>query len=266
MRVATFNLFSGRPPFADGDFPGGEPPVPPDPDQLTAAVRELGADVLAIQEVDRAQPRSGLADQTALVAAALGADPLTGARFVRTVRGTPGESRVWLAGHPAPGYGIGLVSRLPVAAWPELRLSPAPGRYPLPIPSRPPRVLWLPDEPRAAVAVVLHEPRVTIACTHLTFVPGVNVRQLRQVRRWLLGLPGPRILLGDLNLPGSMPAWLTGWTSLVEAPTFPSLGPRVQLDHALGDGLAPGTASSGRAVHLPISDHRALSVDLHLTG
>jgi hypothetical protein len=41
----------------------------------------------------------------------------------------------------------------------------------------------------------------------------------------------------------------------------------VQLDHALAAGLPPGTRASGR-VHrrLPISDHRAVVVDLELPG
>jgi endonuclease/exonuclease/phosphatase family metal-dependent hydrolase len=114
---------------------------------------------------------------------------------------------------------------------------------------------------------VLEHPRITIACTHLSFVPLVNVRQLLAVRRWLAALPGPQVLLGDLNLPGAAARRISHWTPLVSAPTFPSPAPRLQLDHVLAAGLPFGTRAAGR-VHrqLPISDHRAVLVDLELPG
>jgi endonuclease/exonuclease/phosphatase family metal-dependent hydrolase len=268
LRVVSFNLCSGRS-LADGLV---------DDDRLAAAVGETGADLLAVQEVDRRQPRSGGTDQAALAAAAIGA---VEHRFVELVHGTPGVSG-WRAvdrrpvSNPVgdagradrlgdqPSYGVALASRLPVESWHVLHLAPARGRYPMPVPSRPPRLLWLPDEPRAVLAAVLRSPRMTVACTHLSFVPGVNVVQLRAVRRWLDGLPGPRLLLGDLNLPGRLPARITGWTPLVTGPTYPSPSPRTQLDHALASGLAPGAGWQGSVRRLAISDHRAISVDLQL--
>ena len=72
------------------------------------------------------------------------------------------------------------------------------------------------------------------------------------------------MLLGDLNLPGRLPARLTGWTPLVDAATFPAPSPRVQLDHALARGLPPGTRADARVIELDVSDHRAVLVDLHL--
>jgi endonuclease/exonuclease/phosphatase family metal-dependent hydrolase len=126
------------------------------------------------------------------------------------------------------------------------------------------KVLWLWDEPRVLIAAVLETPAgpMTVANTHLSLVPGWNGAQLRRAARAVRGLPGPRILLGDLNLPGALPRWLTGWTPLAVAPTFPTQDPRVQLDHILahGPGL-PAVASAG-AREMPLSDHRALLVDL----
>ena len=55
-----------------------------------------------------------------------------------------------------------------------LRMGAGPGRFPVAVPGRPPRVLLLREEPRAAVAAVLAEPRLTVACTHLSYVPGVQ--------------------------------------------------------------------------------------------
>lgn len=267
VRLVTFNVFSGRS-LADGGT---------DPARLAAAVTSLRADVLAVQEVDRFQPRSGGVDQAALVARAAGA---VHGRFVPLVLGTPGEPG-WSPAPPTPTplespdgvpptpqYGIGLVSALPVLAWHVLALKPPRGRYPIPLPSRPPRLIWIPDEPRAAVAAVLAgpsgQPLLTIACTHLSFVAGANVLQLRRVRSWLAGLPGPRVLLGDLNLPGGLPARVTGWTPLFSGATYPAPTPRMQIDHALADGMPDGADWRGEVLQLPLSDHRAAAVDLTL--
>jgi endonuclease/exonuclease/phosphatase family metal-dependent hydrolase len=124
-------------------------------------------------------------------------------------------------------------------------------------------VMWLPDEPRVGVAAVVDGPygEMTVATTHLSFVPGWNAVQLRTLCRELTRLPGPRVLLGDLNLPGGLPARLTGWQSLARVPTYPTGEPRVQLDHVLSNDLArPVLAVEAPA--LAVSDHRALLVEL----
>jgi endonuclease/exonuclease/phosphatase (EEP) superfamily protein YafD len=101
---------------------------------------------------------------------------------------------------------------------------------------------------------------MTVATAHLSFLPGWNLRQLRQLTKALAGLPGPRVLLGDLNMPPPFPRLLTGWTVLARTPTYPTTGPRVQLDHVLGRGDLP-EVERAYAVELPLSDHRALVVD-----
>lgn len=63
MRLATFNLLHGRS-LTDGLV---------DSDRLAAAIGALDADVLALQEVDRDQRRSGNLDLTAIAARALDA-------------------------------------------------------------------------------------------------------------------------------------------------------------------------------------------------
>ena len=254
MRLVSFNILHGRS-LSDGEVDVG---------RLRDAVKTLDADVLGLQEVDRDQPRSHLADLTAEAAEAMGGV----GRFAPAIMGTPGEQ--W---RPAkdrdtdargPAYGIGLVTRLPVRRWQITRLPSAPVRAPVLIPGPTRKVLWLRDEPRVLVAAVLDTPAgpVTVANTHLSFVPGWNGAQLRRAARAVRALPAPRILLGDLNLPGALPRWLTGWEPLATALTFPVQEPRVQLDHILrhGPGLPPVVATGAR--ELPLSDHRALIVDL----
>ncbi len=242
------------------------------------AAAALDADVLGLQEVDVDQPRSSHAHQVRVVADAMAAPHW---RFAPAVAGTPGEPGWQHAtaehdgGEDGPGrptgplYGVGMVSRLPVLEWRTTRFDPSRWSLPLLVPGDPrPRFVRVADEPRAAIAAVIQGPNgpFTVATAHLSFVPGHNVRQLRQLRIWLAGLPRPLVLLGDLNLPGRIPARVTGWAPLVRAATYPSMRPRVQLDHVLADGLTPlQLAGATPRVHLlPVSDHAAVTVDLDL--
>lgn len=159
-----------------------------------------------------------------------------------------------------PGYGVGIVSRLPVLRWHVLRLTAAPVKAPVFVPGGKGRVILLPDEPRIVLAADLASVRV--ATTHLSFVPGYNLVQLRRATQWLASLgPEPCALLGDLNVPGPFPALASSWRPLARARTYPADRPTLQIDHALGRGPLPpvvGTATP----HLPLSDHLALVVDL----
>jgi endonuclease/exonuclease/phosphatase (EEP) superfamily protein YafD len=67
--------------------------------------------------------------------------------------------------------------------------------------------------------------------------------------------------MGDLNMADGRPAEITGYRPLARHYTFPIDKPDRQLDHILIRGrLGHVTASSAPA--LPLSDHRALIVDL----
>jgi endonuclease/exonuclease/phosphatase family metal-dependent hydrolase len=260
LRVATANLLHGMSP-ADGET---------DPTRLAAAAGALDADVLALQEVDRGQRRSGCTDQAEVVAEALGARWW---RFVPALTGTPGEAG-WQAatvddGQDVEGaaYGVALVSRLPVERWWVRRFGPAPGRLPLLVHSGGRAgIALVPDEPRVVVAATLAGPagQISVLATHLSFVPGFNVAQLRAVARWSAGLPRPLFLLGDLNLPGGLPARVTGWADLVRTRTYPADNPRAQLDHLLADGLPAAKVRAAHAWTMPVSDHRALAADVEI--
>jgi endonuclease/exonuclease/phosphatase family metal-dependent hydrolase len=259
VRVATFNICSGRDP-ATGAI---------EPARLKDAVREINADVLALQEVDRGQPRSAYCDQARDAADAMECAPGDW-RFAAALHGTPGES--WEAAGSTrpddggPAYGVALLSRLPILEWREIRLPAPPVRVRTPVilagGDRRATVLMLEDEPRVALVAVVKTSSgpLTVVSTHLSFIVGWNVRQLRQLNRQLRGLPRPLVLAGDLNLPGRLPAVITGMQPGVRARTFPAPAPRLQLDHVLMDGIAGREA--GRAVQLALSDHRALVVEL----
>ena len=102
---------------------------------------------------------------------------------------------------------------------------------------------------------------LVVVNTHLSFVPGWGQLQLRHVRRSLSGVADPVVLMGDLNMAGTLPARLTGYRSLAAHPTFPLGQPTRQLDHILARGVV-GRVRSSEAPELPLSDHRALVVDL----
>lgn len=276
LRVAALNLASGR----------GAAGRPLDEAALRAAVAPLrDCDVVALAEVDDAQPRSGGRDQAAAVASALGAEHW---RAAPTLTGTPGLRRDWAplagtlrgpgggadegagVGSRRPTYGVALLVRQQVVAWHALDLGTGRGRLPLVVPDPATGrtgVLLFPDEPRAAVAAVLGDGTV-VAATHLSFAPPTALRQLRRVSAWLRGLAPagpdgathPVLLAGDLNLPAPLVRLAAGSPTLVRAPTFPGAAPRLQLDHVVSMGR-PVTAT-GAAVRLAVGDHRALVVDV----
>lgn len=258
MRLVSFNLLHGRS-LHDGLVDGR---------RLATAVKALNADILALQEVDREQSRSGHLDLTAIAARASNAPEH---RFAAAVVGTPGEHFRPLDhdddGYGEPCYGVGLISRYPVRSWQVTRLSAAPVRSPVFVPGPGGGVLFLRDEPRVVLAAVVEAPfgPLTVAATHLSFVPGWNIRQLRRVVRELAELPAPRVLLGDLNVPAGLAALATGWRPLGRLPTYPARHPRVQLDHILADPEGAARLPAVTAVGTPVStvsDHRPLLVDV----
>jgi endonuclease/exonuclease/phosphatase family metal-dependent hydrolase len=257
LRIAGVNAASGL------DRATGKVSI----ERLATAVSGLGADVVALQEVDHLLPRSGRVDQAAVVAAACAGDgPAWLHRFAAAVDGTPGDPRTFSSAvrtrADGPSYGVALLTRWPVRTWQELRLAPGGARLPVALPpgsSR--RVLWAPDEQRVALAAVLAAPAgpLTVVCTHLSFSPVRAGLQLRRLVAWAAGLPRPLVLVGDLNLPGALPSRLAGWRPLVRAATYPSSRPRVQLDHVLADGDVRVVGSRTSPVG---SDHLAQVVDV----
>ena len=252
MRLATFNILHGRS-VSDGVV---------DLDRLRGAIRSLDADILALQEVDRDQPRSHLADLTAVAAEAMGA---VSHRFAAALSGTPGATWMAATENDVPGtasYGIALLSRYPARSWQVLHLPRIPFRVPLYL-REPRKMIVVNEEPRAVVIGHLDTPAgpIVVANTHLSFVPGWSQWQLQRIRRDLAGVPGPVVLMGDLNMTGRQAARITRYRSLARHATFPLETPHRQLDHILARGHL-GQVAGSAAPQLPLSDHRALVVEL----
>jgi endonuclease/exonuclease/phosphatase family metal-dependent hydrolase len=147
-----------------------------------------------------------------------------------------------------------------------MRFPPAPVSLPLmaPTTSGRPRAVRVPDEPRSVVSAVVEAPGadITVATAHLSFVPGVNTRQLGEVRAFLAGQPRPMVMMGDFNTPGGVPGLVTGWHQVARTPTYPVFRPRVQFDHIMADGWNSEALQHARAaavaMPLAVSDHCAL--------
>ena len=152
IRLLSFNLQHGRP----GDGARLDPATAPLADSdiadagaarevlaaLADQIRDIDPDVIALQEVDLGQRRSGRLDQTAVLADLLGWD---GHRFAATYAGPVvglrrrprrsaltgraddvlGPLRALLGAGPA-GFGNALLTRLPVRAWRVARLGRGP--------------------------------------------------------------------------------------------------------------------------------------------
>lgn len=250
VRLVTFNILNGR----------AQDAHEVDVAVLERAVKELDPDVLALQEVDRNQPRSNRADLTAVAAEAMGAPEH---RFVAALHGSPGATWTAATGEEQPdsaAYGIALLSRYPVSSWQVVRLPNAP--FPTPMRFRG-RLLptMVRDEPRVAVAAHVEAPsgELTVCTTHLSFVPWWNGRQLRALVQAMAGCPRPLLVTGDLNMGPQRASAISGLAGIAAGPTFPADAPTEQLDHILAD---PPLEVHAEVRRLPLSDHCALVIDL----
>ena len=131
-------------------------------------------------------------------------------------------------------YGIALLSRYPARSWQVLRLPQIRRRFPMWLPG-PRKIMVVQEEPRAVVIGDLENSGRT--ARRRQYAPLVRPRlgrlQLRRICRDLAAVPGPVLLMGDMNMTHPKPAQLTGYRSLAVCPTFPAAAPNRQLDHIL---------------------------------
>ena len=272
VRITSWNLLHGMaiPPQASVDT-----------GSLYRAVQSLESDVFAFQEVDHFLPRSQSRPQMRDIAESIGARDWA---MAPSVIGTPGESwRKLNSAEPEiissasshaelmhESYGIGIVSKVPVLSWHRLNLGNSPLGLPLIVPGDEtgkgrPRFIYVKDEPRIALAAVL-ENGFTVVNTHLSFVPGFNLAQLRRVKKWALEIAestGTRaIVVGDLNLPKNLPVAGSSWKSLVTQNTYPSWGAKIQFDYILTPDLVFGEYSVREFAPTGVSDHLPIGVEI----
>lgn len=288
IRLLSFNLQHGRPgdgalldpataPLADSDIAdaGAAREVLA---ALADQIRDIDPDVIALQEVDLGQRRSGRLDQTAVLADLLGWD---GHRFAATYAGPVvglrrrprrsaltgraddvlGPLRALLGAGPA-GFGNALLTRLPVRAWRVARL----GRGPAVLTRRgggralDPRSYALSTSTMRNMIAAQIDPvdgaggpgGLAVASTHLATRTGTAAAQLAAAWAALAALPGPHVLAGDLNLHAELLAPLGIARDLGEGATYPSGAPARRIDHILTDPWPTG------ADGMPVSAQEAV--------
>ncbi|MGP1484160.1 endonuclease/exonuclease/phosphatase family protein [Actinomyces naeslundii] len=290
IRVLSLNLQHGLPGAGAGDGSAATGSLAgadiSDPATARAVMRataeqiaELAPDVVALQEVDLGQARSGRLHQAAFLAEELGmltcrfaasyAGPAVGLRRrpLRSALGSPTDDVFGLlraaVGAGPIGYGNALISRFPVAGWHVKRL----GRGPSSIVKRGERA-WDPRSykvftasSRVMVAATLDLPedvggparRLSVASTHLATRGSMAARQLAAAWAALAGLPGPHLLVGDYNLGAEQVEALGLGRTVGEGHTFPAADPTRRIDHVLTD-LWP-TGPDG----LPLTDEAVVA-------
>ena len=166
----------------------------------------------------------------------------------------------------APGYGIGLISKIPVVSWHRLELNAPPIGIFMKL-QRKGKIkrVYVRDHPRSAIAAILENGWLVIN-THLSFVPFFNYLQLLQVKRWARHLPvtdkNKIIIMGDLNLRLRPLVRGINWNSLANKDTFPSWAPRVQIDYLLSQKVASEDVLNIDISPSGISDHLPIVVEL----
>ena len=193
MRVATFNIRHGAPPGA----PFGV-------SELIASCRELDADVLALQEVDRRTPRARFRDQASLVARDLGLH----VTFV--------ANRHW---GPFGRAGNALLSRRPL---------------------RERRVLTLGGGRHPRRVIVARTFDTTVVATHLENDRHIATAQFADLLGQLGDPVGPLVVLGDLNAgPDEIGplAERAGLRPVASGPSFPAGAPNRHIDWIATSGV-----------------------------
>ncbi|GAB3579603.1 endonuclease/exonuclease/phosphatase family protein [Amycolatopsis endophytica] len=243
LTVASYNIHAGA--GEDGVF---------DLDRTAAALRDLHADVIGLQEVDvHWDARSEYRDEAGELARALGMHVFF--------------APVYDLEPPAPGaprrqYGVAVLSRYPILAarnheitrWstltPDAEPAPAPGF--------------------AEVTVAVRRAPVRVYATHLDYRadPAVREAQVADMLGILGRARGPKILTGDFNAEPAAPELTPLWTKLADADphggTYPAADPVKRLDFVTASrDLAIRAA---RTVATTASDHRPVLAQLTLPG
>jgi endonuclease/exonuclease/phosphatase family metal-dependent hydrolase len=192
-----------------------------DPDRIAAVIRELDADIIALQEVAARDRRGTLIDEFAYLAKVTGFDAVPGPNLIDW-RGS---------------FGNVVLTRRPVTAVRRIDLS-VPGR-----------------EPRGAIDidVAIGGNHIRVIATHLGLRLAERRQQVEKLLKALDVEPAksdgrPCILLGDLNewrrRGGSLHPLETSLDPTPVSSTFPSWCPALPLDRIFAPGPSGGTRPS----------------------
>ncbi|GHE90543.1 metal-dependent hydrolase [Amycolatopsis deserti] len=185
--------------------------------RVAGVIRDSGADVVGLQEVDRHySARSGWADQAAELAGMLGYHVVFGANIDRDPPA---------AGRPRIQYGTAILSRYPITAWDNTYLYRSPGQ-----------------EQRGLLHAVVDVRGVAVHVfdTHLAASSQADrAEQTRQITE-LIGDTSPAVLVGDLNALPEAPeiatlnaAFTDAWpvSGKGDGATYPAEAPDRRIDY-----------------------------------
>jgi endonuclease/exonuclease/phosphatase family metal-dependent hydrolase len=197
LRILAYNTHHGE--GLDGAL---------DLERIARLISTLDPDVVALQEVDREVERTGEVDQIGEYGTLTGMTPLFG------------DFMDYQGGQ----YGMGILSRLPVVDWENLRLPAG-------------------AEPRSTLSARVRIQRsgreVVVAGIHFYRTEEERMAQARRLREHLTGETAPVILAGDFNsTPGSPVMEVLGeeWMVPDKGPspfTFPADAPAREIDFIL---------------------------------
>lgn len=229
LRVLTYNLHHSE--GLDGKV---------DLERIARIVRGSGADLVALQELDRRARRTGSVDQPA--------------EYIRLtgLHGEFGAAMDFQGGE----YGQMLLSRWPLSGFMTHRL---------PNPSK--------REPRIAVSAMVRPPgmpRIRFVGAHLDATRDDGDRRLQSAELHRLFTDAtPTILAGDMNdLPGSpvVRGFSEGWSDAAAEypqPTDPADAPKVRIDYVFARPAARWRVVSVRVLDERVaSDHRPVLAEL----
>ena len=242
LRVLSYNIHTGI--GTDGVL---------DLSRTAAAIRDTGADVVALQEVDvHWDARSDFRDQARDLAAMLrmrvffapiyDLDPLT-------------------PGAPRRQYGVAVLSRFPVLHTENHEITRLSTQDPNPVPR--------PTPGFAEAVVLVRGAPVHVYSTHLDYRPDPAVREMQvaDTLRIMSDDRGPQVLLGDFNAPHEAPELAPLWTVLTDATpdggTYPAAAPTKRIDFVtVSDGVHVRSATVPATL---ASDHRPVYAELSVS-
>ena len=242
LRVATYNIHAGA----------GEDQVF-DLDRTAAALRDLRADVIGLQEVDvHWGERSAFTDEARALAGKLRMRVFFAPIYDLDPATEGGERR---------RYGVAVLSRYPVLHAENHEITRLSTQTSDPVPAPAPGF--------AEIEIRVKGVRTHVYSTHLDYRadPSIRAAQVDDMLDILADDRGPKILVGDFNAEPSAPESAPLWHTLRDAApdaglTYPAVAPQKRIDLiTVSEGI---TVTGARTHATDASDHRPVVADLRL--